>query len=492
METILTLLSKGVISLGKTDKEDEYVLFVTTKDKNFAVPMLKTKSSTFAYVDEKVDVGDYGAISSLIEQINKSKVYKGLYSFKPILKKVPEHSHKIVSWVSGGIDGIKSVQPKNLIKVAKDLGYNFVEKSLGGEVRIRDYSGLLTDPINRAIFEADRAEVEAAGATAKLEKQSTEIKVAYEALLQGRIGGVLLLGPTGTGKSFLAKIIAVEMGAPLLSVQITEGTTVDDLVGSFVPDGKGGFQFVMGPLLKAYTLGFPLVIDELNFGSAGVIACANQFLDKTGRVTINGKTYFRNPNFIAFMTANPGYEGTNPLNVALKNRFIKVNVPALTKRQFVDRLGDYSKGLGHQLSPSFFEKLYDFSAFVEKESASSKWHENVKFSVRNAQSLCDSVLSSKKSFEDFFAAIAVAYINDLSCDNDNSEKLSLFKKQSDTVEQVRKLYDLYDFAEVKSVEVVDTFGSLFADIDEEKEEGEDKKDDFVDDIINSFSFGEEE
>lgn len=484
---ILNLLSKGMITLGATTGKDEYVLFVVGADKQFAIPFIKTKSATFAYIDDSIAVEDYAGLANIIDAINANKVYKGIYAYKPISKKAPEHSHIIKDIIPGGIDGAKSVQPKNLDKIIKVLGYDRAASADLPAAIERDYSELLKEPENMANFEKDAAELKKVGAT--YEGLSPEIKTAYEAISAGHSSGLILEGPTGTGKSFAIDIMANHAGAPLLGIQITGGTTEDHLLGNFIPNGEGGFDFVEGPLLKAYYKGYWLKLDEINFGSAPVIAVVNQFTDGTNRVTVNGKTYHRHPNFVICMTMNPGYEGTDPLNVALKNRFAKVDVPALTKKEFCARAMAYSKGLGHQLSFDFFSKVYDFAAFIEKEANSSKWHENAKFSVRNAQRLCDAILMKKRSFDEFFAAMSIEYMNDLSTDNDNSDKLQQFKKEKDVIEQVRAIYELYDFAEVKSVDITDTLDSFFTeDPDEESSESDSKKssDKMVDDLMSRF------
>ena len=195
-------------------------------------------------------------------------------------------------------------------------------------------------------------------------------------------------------------------------------------------------------LLKAYSEGWPIVIEEINYGQPGVNAKLNEFTDGTMRVTVNGKSYKKHPNFVCYMTMNPGYEGTEVLNVALKNRFAKVNVPALTCKEYVKRLVAYSAMLGHGLKESFFKKLYDFSNLIEKEASSSKWHENVKFSLRNGQRLCDCILQKSRSEQEFADAVAVQYLNDLSTDNDNSDKLEDLKKDT---EIINKIHDIVMF-----------------------------------------------
>ncbi len=476
---ILNLLAGGNLTLAQTEEKDNLVLFIIGKDKQFAIPFIKNEKATFAYVDPSIDDIDYNGIDNIIEEINKGKVFKDIFKYKTISKTSPIHSHTITGFVACNIPGAKMVQPKNLEEVASKFGYTIMSKSSGIKCRTRDYSEILKDEEILKNFKKDEEELQKVDAS--FDSLSKEAKIAYEAIEAGRSNGLILQGPTGTGKSVMARIMANKAGAPLLNLQITDGTTVEDLMGSYVPNSEGGFDFVEGPALKAYSGPYHLVVEEVNFGQTGVIACLNQITDDTPRIVYQGKTYYKHPDFVCYMTMNPGYDGTNPLNVALKNRFSKVDVPALTKDEFSKRAIAYSKGIGHSLSKEFFGRLFDFAAFIEKEANNNKWHENAKFSIRNAQRLCDAILLKPRNFEDFFAAISTQYLNDLSCDNDNSAKLMQFKKEPDLIEKVRSIYECYDLAETKKVEVEDDLESIFASImtteAEESSESEGEDDD---------------
>lgn len=458
---VIVSAANGILTLARLGEPDQYLLAVTTQDKNLFVPYVKIKGSAFAYIDpDKYDIEDYEALATIVDAINEAKLFKGVYQFKPISKKAPEHSNQVVGYVKSS--GAITTVPENIKEILEKEGYEIVEKKLATTFKRRDYSELLKDPENRRIFDEDAAELEKIGAT--YESLSLVTKVEYEAIESGKSNGIIFAGPTGTGKSVAARILANRAGAPLLNLQITNGTSVDDLVGSYVPNDSvdgGKFKFVEGPLLKAFHKGYPLLIEEINYGQAGVNATLNQFLDGTLRIPLYGKVYNRHPNFVVYMTMNPGYEGTETLNVALKNRFSKIDVPALTRAQFIDRAKEYSKKQGYELSAEFFGKLYDFSAVIEKEAGSSKWRENVKFSIRNAQRLCNDILQKKCNFDEFTAAISAQYLNDLSIDNDNSEKLQAFKQSKEIIEQIRGIYELYDFAEEKTVKVTLKFDDLF-------------------------------
>lgn len=495
-------LANGNITLGRLAEEDQYLLIVASTDKTCFVPYVKVKGSTFAYIDPEYDIDDYEALTAIIETANEAKTFKGIYSFKPINREAPEHSHIVVGFVKSS--GAVSAIPEDIEDILAKGGYKLQKKELHTAFKKRDYSELMTDPENKRIYEEDAAQLESVGAT--YEALPLQVKIEYESIESGKSGGLIFAGPTGTGKSFAARVLAHRAGAPLLNVQITNGTVPDELIGSFVPvsgdktelsedapaapevtsanalvtlvhmlsnffkkvlkiesSKNKNFKFVEGALLKAYSQGYPIVIEEVNFGQPGVIAALNQFTDGTPRVMVYDRIYRRHPNFVVYMTMNPGYKGTEPLNISLKNRFPIVDVPALTKPEFISRMQNYSKELGYELNGDFFGKLFDFAATIEKEAASAKWHADTKFSIRNAERLCNKILYKKYSFEEFSAAIGIEYLNHLALDNDVSDKLALLKSSREIQEQIRMIYELYDFADTKAVKVKLSFNELFTE-----------------------------
>ena len=266
---------------------------------------------------------------------------------------------------------------------------------------------------------------------------------------------------------------------------------MEDLIGMYVPrttasEGGASYEFVAGPLLKAYTEGYQVVIEEVNYGQPGVIAKLNDMTDFTPRFPYCGKVYHRHPNFAVYMTMNPGYAGTEILNMALKNRFQIVQVPAFDKEKFTDLAVAYSASLGHPLRREFFKQLFDFANLIEKEAGTSKWNESVVFSIRNAQRLCENILHKSRSFDEFRAAIAVQYLNYLSVDNDNSDKLDIFKNSEEIKEQIRKIYEYYDFREIAKKKVTADFDSLFEDDAPAEGSGDAASKATIDDLLSRF------
>lgn len=142
-----------------------------------------------------------------------------------------------------------------------------------------------------------------------------------ESLALGETRSLLLYGPTGTGKTTNVKLICRDIQLPLISVINCTNGLDETALGKFVPKGSE-FIFFQSELSDAIEWGGAVVFEEINFGDARYMSFLNSLLDDNGFVRLdNGKVIKRHPQFRFFATMNPNYEGTNPLNKALKNRF---------------------------------------------------------------------------------------------------------------------------------------------------------------------------
>ena len=479
---IVSALAHGVFTVYELEGETAGNLVMVvhygtdSKEVSHVVPVVK-KRAYFCGDDEEV----YDIVYSLLDNLIKSKAFACLNKVLIMCKEAPAHNKEIKRIVPAkGMVAFEGAQ-----EVLEDAGYKFDSIELEKKAFVRDYSKLIEENEQaHDVLESNRAELKAKGAT--YDGLSDEIKVAMEGLAGSHIG-ILLIGPTGTGKSWGARILCDKLNAPYLNQQIDRGTTPDTLVGSYVPKVKSDgdeakWEFVPGPLLKAFSEGWALILEEVNFGDPGVLAKLNEFTDGTQRVIVNGVVYKRHPNFMVFMTMNPGYEGTDILNPALKNRFSVAMIPALTEEQFCNRMVAYCN---KKLSKEFFKNLFGFANRMEKQAETM--HEGVKFSVRNAQRLVDCILSRPMSLAEFSSAMAAQYLNFLSLDNDNCEQVMKLEENEQIKNDIQQIYSHYGLAETKKT--AETFDlSAFTHV--ASEEHVDSSDFDIDDL--SALFGEDE
>lgn len=193
---------------------------------------------------------------------------------------------------------------------------------------------------------------------------------------------VMMTGPTGPGKTSAVMALCAEDEIPCATVNLNGMTTVEDLVGQLVPtEGRQGAEVeqaiervarakhaalvareakdaqaylaatleqthaelalehlyhegaglewrdgVLVRMMKGsedtpYTV---LLADEINFGQPKVMAILNAVADARRQLTLvqhEGETVTAHDGFRLFAAMNPHYEGTRPLNKALRDRF---------------------------------------------------------------------------------------------------------------------------------------------------------------------------
>ena len=147
--------------------------------------------------------------------------------------------------------------------------------------------------------------------------------------------GRSLRGPRGTGKTCTlaeAARVMIRKGIPveLCSVQCNGKMSVEDLRGTWKLDGKGGMEFIFGPLTAAvaYSAQHPdeqvwLRCEEANMADPALWSYCNSLLDGSEAPLYlpNGQTIRPTPGmFKMWLLYNPTYVGTRPVNEAQYDR----------------------------------------------------------------------------------------------------------------------------------------------------------------------------
>lgn len=159
---------------------------------------------------------------------------------------------------------------------------------------------------------------------------------AITALSMGK--NILLKGPTGTGKTKLAETLSHLFNQPMFSINASVDLDAESLMGFKTldyDDGQQVIEFVPGPVTKAMKHGTLLYIDEINMAKPETLPLINGVLDYRRTVTnpFTNEMITAKDGFNVIAAINEGYIGTVPLNEALKNRFIVIDVPYIQGEQ---------------------------------------------------------------------------------------------------------------------------------------------------------------
>jgi len=160
-------------------------------------------------------------------------------------------------------------------------------------------------------------------------------ELARQVLVSMRDGEkILLVGPTGCGKSTLVEQLAARLNWPVVRVAASGGLTESDLLGEWtVRDGETVFNY--GFLPRAMEMGAVCLIDEIDGMEPSVAFAIHQLMEDQGKLVLlqnGGEIIEPNENFRLVTTANTLgngddsglYTGTRVLNAAFLDRFAAV------------------------------------------------------------------------------------------------------------------------------------------------------------------------
>src|SRR5690625_3311383 len=159
---------------------------------------------------------------------------------------------------------------------------------------------------------------------------------AISALSMGK--NILLKGPTGAGKTKLAETLSYLFNQPMFSVNCSVDLDAESLLGFKTltyEDDKQIIDFIPGPVTNAMKNGTFLYIDEINMAKPETLPLINGVLDYRRTITnpLTNEMIIAEEGFNVIAAINEGYIGTVPLNEALKNRFIVIEVPYIQDEQ---------------------------------------------------------------------------------------------------------------------------------------------------------------
>lgn len=169
------------------------------------------------------------------------------------------------------------------------------------------------------------------------EKQTVKIEgnvhKAFGAVMQRVAAGlpVLLVGPAGSGKTYLASQIAKALNQPFTFNSMSEGISESSLLGRTLPTDTGAWVYKPAPFVTSYTQGGVHLLDEIDASDPNLLVQINAAI-ANGLLSIpfadQAEPFKRHKDSVIIAAANTfghgadrQYVGRNQLDAATINRF---------------------------------------------------------------------------------------------------------------------------------------------------------------------------
>ncbi|MCH1626323.1 ATP-binding protein [Ferdinandcohnia quinoae] len=208
-----------------------------------------------------------------------------------------------------------------------------------------------------------------------------DLAIIQDAIISLSLGkNVLLKGPTGSGKTKLAETISALFSQPMYSINCSVDLDAEALLGYKTiqeQKGKMAIEFIQGPVINAMRKGYLLYIDEINMAKPETLPILNGVLDYRKMITnpFTAEVVKAKSGFGVIAAINEGYVGTVPLNEALKNRFVIIDVPYIQGETLKKVLQEQSLLKDEQLINKFVSLSADLitqvrNGLISEEAAS--------------------------------------------------------------------------------------------------------------------------
>lgn len=141
---------------------------------------------------------------------------------------------------------------------------------------------------------------------------------------------VMLIGPAGSGKTYLAEQVSKALSLKFAALSFSPGMSEAKLLGRIVPNIAAGTEsYVESQAVAAYRSGGVVLLDELDNGDPSIVTVLNSFLANGWMYLPSGERVERHPDTVVIGSMNTlgtgadkVYVGRNALDGATLDRFV--------------------------------------------------------------------------------------------------------------------------------------------------------------------------
>lgn len=248
------------------------------------------------------------------------------------------------------VDSVEKLQEKLREALKESLNLFHQAKELDKKLQMeRDYNKNLQDEVEKEIKNRNEARKESESlkekmkdmvpippkpkATGKFIRDNIVMPTIFPqvvALAKQRMN-ILLVGPTGCGKTTIAELIAKDLKLPFRAISVSRGITEGTLGGRLLPSKGGVFKYAISEFVLSYEKGGVILLDELDAGDDNTLVYINNALGGS-RCSVPNRLEkpfaTRHKDFVCIGAANTYgngadrmYVGRNQLDAATLDRF---------------------------------------------------------------------------------------------------------------------------------------------------------------------------